>query len=141
MFYLNPLAGTDHFARLYGFRQRDEQGNPSAAAFLLRLDKGEDFLSGVWLEYFHANCKGAQIADALAALRAKRKVPESARLAVMSIGDVLRRCAETGTLVEVKTTGETDDPSHAGVFGYVHANADVAAVLARKVRHQIYTTN
>ena len=140
MFYLNPLAGTDYIARLYGFRQRDEQGKPSTAAFMLRLEQGEDFLSCVWLEYFHSNCRNVQIQGALKSLRSKRKVPVSARLAVMGISDVLRRCAEAGALAEVNTTGEIDDPSHAGVYGYVHANAEVAAVLARNVRHEIYPT-
>ena len=139
MFYLNPLAATDYIARLYGFRQRDERGYPSPAAFTLRLDEGEDFLSSTWMEYFHPNCKNDQVQDALAALRAKRTVGIEARLAVMNIGDVLQSCADADTLVEIKTTGEVDDPSHTGIYGYTHVNDEVAAILARRVKHQIHS--
>ena len=121
-------------------RQQDEYGNLSAAAFTLRLDKGEDYLSNAWLEYFHASCRSVEIQGVLAALRAKRNVGSNAKIAVMNIGDVLRSCADAGALVEVKPTGEVDDPSHTGIYGYVHFNADIAAVLARDVNHQIYPT-
>ena len=138
MFFLNQLSGTDYIARLYKFRERDELGNPSTAAFLMKLEKGEYYLSNVWLEYFHCESRKIQIDGALAALRAKRDVRPSERLAVMAIGDVLHSCAEAGTLVEVKTTGEEHDPPHTGIYGYVDVNAEIAAVLAKDVRHEIY---
>ena len=139
---LNELAGSDHIARLYGKSKRNPDGTPSPAAFLLRLDEPEpeDFLSNVWLQYFHRMCRQQQIDDVFRALKRKRGVPSQSRLAVFNILDTLGRCADEGIFVEVKLTGEEDDPSHAGIYGYVEYNEEVAQILSEEVSHQIYSS-
>ena len=75
------------------------------------------------------------------ALGKKRTVAPNSRFAVFNILEALLRCAEEGgMLIEIMTTGELFDPSHTGIFGYPHANGEIAAILAELVTHQIYTS-
>ena len=136
---LNQLAGSDHIARNYGATKCNNDGTPSPAAFAMDLEK-DYFLSNVWLEFFHSANGQKQISGVLEALGKKRTVGPNSKLAVFSIQEALRRCAEVGVLVDIMTTGEPCDPSHAGIFGYVHENDDVAAILAEQVNHQIYSS-
>ena len=137
---LNQLAGSDHIARNYGATKSNDDGTPTAAAFEMDLEK-DYYLSNVWLEFFHCTNRQKQITGVLEALRRKRTVASKSKLAVFNIHEALLRCAEEGeVLLDIMTTGEPCDPSHAGIFGYPHANREVAAIFAELVTHQIYTS-
>ena len=144
---LNELAGSDSIVRYCKPRECDENGKPGPGAFLLRtMADGtlESYLSCNWLEYLFPVCQNCQVRKSLQVLNAKINVARSAKLAVLNIEEIIRRCAEAdnGTLVEIKRADEDqDDRSHAGIYGYTHANADVAAVLANEVSYWLYSTH
>ena len=139
---LNELAGSDNIARNYGKSKRNSDGTPSPAAFVLNLERPEpeDYLSNVWLQYFHQTCRRQQIDGVLDALGKKRPVAPKSRFAVFNILETLQRCADDGILVEVKPTGEEHDPSHTGIYGYVDYNDEVAHILSEQVNHEIYSS-
>ena len=143
---LNELAGSDSIVRYCRPKMCDEDGKPGPGAFLLRPTEDgtpEPYLSCNWLEYLFSGCQNCQVKKALQVLSTKLSVARTAKLAVLNIEDVIRRCAasDRGTLVEIKRVDEDDDHSHAGIFGYTNANADVAAILAKEVPQRIYPTS
>ena len=144
-----PLKDTDHIARYCGFKKLNPDGSPSPAAFLLTpkdfepkptLADPRPFLSTDWLEFFHKHDRGTQLKGVLSALRKKIEVGATSKLAVFNVGDAKTKCEAGGFSVEVKTTGENDDPSHTGIYGYEHANEEVAAIFALQVRHSLLPT-
>ena len=143
---LNGLAGSDNIVRYCKPKTCDENGKPGPGAFLLRPREDgtlEPYLSCNWLEYLFPRCQNCQVRKALQVLNAKLGVARTAKLAVLNIEEIIKRCAEAdhGTLVEVKRVDEDeDDRSHAGIYGYTNANADVAAILAKDVSQWIYPT-
>ena len=148
---VSQVDDTDHLARYCGFKKLNPDGSPSPAASLLltkdfephpNLEDPRPFLSTDWLEFFHKQDRGAQIKGVLKALGKKIKVGATSKLAVVNVRDVKVKCAAEGYQVEIKTTGEIDDPSHTGIYGYQHANnEEVAAILALQVDHRLFPTN
>ena len=65
-----------------------------------------------------------------------RPFPQS----VVVVLEAKAKCQAQGFYIEIKTTGESYDPSHTGIYGSEHANHDVAAILALQVNHTIYPT-
>ena len=82
-----------------------------------------------------------QIEGAIKSLERKKFTlgPNSeSKVAVFNVGDAKRRCEVEGYPVEIKTTGETYDPSHTGMYGFEHSYKDVAAILAVEVDLTLY---
>lgn len=144
------LNDPDHIARYCGYKKHNPDGSPSPAAFLLsdsdlkpdpKLADPRPFLSTNWLEFFHKHDRGVQIKGVIDSLRAKhRDIGPTADFAVFNVLDAKTKCASQGFQIEIKTTGEIGDPSHTGIYGYEHANGDVAAILALQVKHSIFPT-
>ena len=61
----------------------------------------------------------------------------SGRICVLNVGKAIRKCQQqSGVDIEVWLLGETDDPSHTGVYGYKDSQSDPdpSDVLARLVK-------
>ena len=131
----HQLSATDNVARYCGFEKLREDGLPSPAAFL--IEEGHDFLSTVWLEYFHDSDRVVQISGARDALAVKLRLGARAKIATLNVGEAVTVCKQQGNIdIEVRLTGESHDPSHAGIHGYNDPanNARTAAILARLAR-------
>lgn len=112
------LPDSDHVARYCSPQQVEEDGLPSARAFLPR--KGEASLSVFWLEYFAA----ANLNDAIGELRSTideqgtLTLKRNGRFAVINIG-LAKRAVRTAGGVElaVEHAPTTDAPAHAEISG------------------------
>ena len=144
------LDDTHHIARYFGFKKQNADGSPSPAAFLLsdkdfkpkpNIADPRPFLSTNWLEIFHKQDRAAQIKGVIDSLKAKNMgLGATANFAVFNVLDAKTKCEAEGFPIEIKTTGEIDDPSHTGIYGLEHVNQDVAAILALQVKHSLSPT-
>ena len=142
------LGDTDHISRFYDEKRQNPDGSPNPAAFVLRksdfrinpaLEDQRPFVSTNWLELFHSHDRTAQVKKAFRTLRKKLKILPTDHLAVLNVRDAKSECQAQGFSVDVKTTGESFDPSHTGIYGLEHANKDIATLLANNVPHTIYS--
>ena len=106
---------------------------PEEGAF--RLRPGEAYLSANWLEYFHAADRPAQLDGVRLALSSKGfRMSRAARFAVLNVGAAVDACRDlVGAPIRFIALGETQDPSHTGIYGYTVRDAAVAAALAGAV--------
>ncbi len=128
------LAYSHHVARYCRRRHLRSDGRPLRDAFLLRT--GEKYLSTNWLEHFHDSHRQAQITGVQQALADKGfHVRRNAVFAVLNVGVSIAACKNDLNLdIQIVTLGESHDPSHTGIFGYVAGDTNTAATLARQVR-------
>ena len=100
------------------------------------LRPGEEYLSTNWLEHFHDSDRQAQIAGVHRALTDKGfQVRRNAAFAVLNVGVATTACKNDLNIdILVVALGESRDPSHAGIYGYVAGDTNTAATLARQVR-------
>lgn len=99
---------------------------------------GHKFVSIVWLEYFHVSDRITQIEGVRLALSTKRNLGPQSKLAVFNVDDAIDQCACAGIEIEIRSTNEEHDPSHAGIYGEVEDHNDIAAILANRVTHAVY---
>ena len=105
-------------------------GRPTADAFLLR-DR-ESFLSTNWLEFFNQSDRKLQISGVRNALYRKNfRVNPNGTFAVLNVGLTVRQIS--GPDLYFMPLGDTNDPSHTGVFGYEAGDTDAAAAIAKLV--------
>ena len=122
-------------------RDMEEDGTPSADAFLLREQKNELYLSTNWLEYFDPSDRRVQISGVIQSLKRKgRTVKRSESFSVINVGAATIHCRRQCKLTIVfRSLNEINDPSHSGIYGYTKHNAKVALLLARLVsRSDVY---
>ena len=63
------------------------------------------------------------------------QVGRNAAFAVLNIGVATAACKNDLNIdIQVVALGESHDPSHVGIFGYVAGDTNTAAALARQVR-------
>ena len=136
---VEPIPDTDHVAR--HCQPGDMDGDkrfPIARAFHRKAD--EPSVSVNWLEYL----KGSHLEHCLQLFRPvlnkKRTVRRSHRLVVVRVAearDALRKAAESESRVagvEIRHDPETDDRSHAGIFGCEVEDDTVALILKELVQ-------
>lgn len=124
------LADSQHVARYCRPRDIGSDGIPIPTAF--RLRPGEEYLSTNWLEYFHDSERSTQINGVRRALSGKGfRVSRNAAFAVLNVGSTTAQCGNTLNIdIQFVALGESHDPSHTGIYGYVAQNAAVAELLA-----------
>ena len=129
------LPNQDYISRYCSPRTLLEDGQPSAASFMLRTD--EEFLSVNWLEYFDLSNRQTQITQVRRVLRLTPAA--TAKIAVLNIGGILNRISRnSGRVLAVLHEPEQNDPSHSGIHGYRHEDDLVADLIAEEVR-EIYS--
>ena len=145
---VTPLGDTDHISRYYDKKRQNPDGSPNPAAFMLRnsdyransaLEDQRPFVSTNWLELLHPQDKTIQIKKAFHILGKKLKILPTDHLAVFNVQDAKSVCKAQGFSIDIKTTGETFDPSHTGIYGVEQANSDIATLLANKVQLSIHS--
>ncbi len=126
------LASSDHVAR-YCRRRDIANGIVARTAFLLRPN--ERYLSTNRLEHFHDSDRQFQIAGVRQALTDKGfQVRPTAYFAALNVGVAVAVCKNALNLdIQILTLGESQDPSHTGIYGYSPEDTAAAAVLARSV--------
>ena len=63
------------------------------------------------------------------------QVRRRAAFAVLNVGVATAACKNDLNIdIQVVALGESHDPSHVGIFGYVAGDTNTAAALARQVR-------
>ena len=139
------LSSNHNVARYCGPKSlRGTDGLPSRDAFLLRTIHGnlEEYLSTNWLEHFHQSERPIQLAGVRQSLSRNLTLSRNGKLAVLNIGASTALCKSKAQVdIQFRTTGEPDDPSHTGIYGYNKPtrNAKVATVLADAVKaNEVY---
>ena len=90
-------------------------------------------MSTNWLEYFHPSGRQLQISRVRGTLEAKGfRVNRNGGFAVLNVGDATKVVGYVG--LSVLLLGQSNDPSHAGIFGIPEGDADIAVALAKSVR-------
>lgn len=98
---------------------------------------GEDYLSVNWLEFFGMPDRATAVGEMREVFGASFDLRVSGRFAVLNVGDAVRRVLEsTGYAVRAEHLPTDDNPSHAGIVGYSHDDAEVARTLAEMVRRE-----
>ena len=103
------------------------------------IEGDHEYLSTAWLEYFHSTDRDVQMRGVAEALDAKLTLRPSGRIGVLNVGDAIQACQQQSRInIEVWLLGESDDPSHTGIYGYtdVQVDPDPPAVLSRLVKSQ-----
>ncbi len=130
------LEDSHHVARYCRPRDIGNDGRPVPAAFYLR--SGEEYLSTNWLEVFHDSERSLQIAGVLQALSDKGfRVSRNSAFATLNVGTTIAQCRnDLNVDIQSVALGESHDPSHTGIYGYVAQNSEVAELLASLVSPQ-----
>ena len=90
-------------------------------------------MSTNWLEYFHPSGRQLQISRVRGTLEAKGfRVNRNGGFAVLNVGDATKVVGYVG--LSVLLLGQSNDPSHAGIFGIPKGDADIAVALGKSVR-------
>ena len=128
------LPDADHVAHHCKGSEIDE-GVVLSSAFELRhatdTRPEETELSVNWLEFFKKAERAAAVDEIRKIIQLELKA--SARFAVFNVGSVRKQINDNPDIpnkIDVLYMPEDDDPSHAGVVGYVVDDLDVAAELA-----------
>ena len=126
----DSLPDADHVSR-YCSPGRIDDGLPSAAAFELRPQ--DQYLSVNWLEYWGLSDLGV----ALDRVREEfdLRVNENGRFAVLNVSEVktaVDKVTQRRSSITHQPTANME--SHAGVFGFLANDFEVAAELAEIVR-------
>ena len=123
------LSSEDNVAR-YCAPRNVMDGIPVPEAFKLRFR--EVFLSTNWLEYFHPSDRQPQISGVLHALGSKGfSVNRNGGFAVLNVGATTQ--AVRAVPLSFVPLGQTNDPSHTGIFGIPEDDADIALAIAKSV--------
>lgn len=120
------ISDSDHVSR-YCSPSRVEEDEPLATAF--ELDDDDEYLSVNWLEYWNVSGKD----EAMNCIRGEfdREVRHNGRFAVLNVleaTDAVRETTGRRSLVTHQPTSTMD--SHAGIFGFLQDEREVAAKLA-----------
>jgi len=96
-------------------------GLPTSDAFKNRLN--ESYLSVNWLEYFGRTDIESAIEDVRGAFAGKRyRLSSNGRFAVLNVYEAKNAAAAAveplRLQIDIRHSPTTDDPSHAGIFGY-----------------------
>ena len=132
----HPLPADDHISRYCKPSAVDESGLPMANAFSLR--QGENHLSVNWLEYFGETKLNAAVERVREVFRSKDfQVKANGRFAVLNVGAVKTAAHQAvDRTLSIDHLPLSDDPSHAGIFGYASEDLAVAIELSALVTPQ-----
>lgn len=92
----------------------------------------ERYVSVDWLEYFDGTLRQRlnQVRDAVEARG--RTVGRQARFAAVLVRSVHEAAQKGSKEVDVRTTGDVEDPSHSGIFGLEPDDNVIAQEIARR---------
>lgn len=137
----DELGGSEHIARLCKPSSISPvSGRISAAAFLLRTEPQETYLSVNWLEYFNGASRIEQVNDIKNILAQKLRVPAKAKIAVLNVGEMCGHVqSETKGRHILKVVEEPEnvngvcDKSHCGIYDMRTDNMEIAELIKEKV--------
>jgi hypothetical protein len=128
------IPDSDHVAHYCGGSTIQEDGDISAAAFMLR--RNEEYLSVNWLECLAIADRSAQIRNLQGVYASKLQVGAAARITVLSVGSLRAKVQQESPdqrTLSVQHEPEENDPSHSGIFGFTQDDEIVAELLAQAV--------
>ena len=123
----NAIPDSDHVAHYLGWEKTNKDKGapvPAREGFLPRYQKGEDYVSANWLEYFRDD--RSDFADLVARVRVAMDAKPNLRLgrngylAILNAGRARRAIAQVlgPGVLRIEKRPEDDDKSHAGILGF-----------------------
>jgi hypothetical protein len=136
-----PLPDEHHITRYVGplkiYPSFEGKRRVESDSFLPRPDHPpgtgpEEFVSVDWLEHFQGSTR-QQFDQVRKAIQDRgRTVSRSGGFAVVNVLDIKTAGLNNGRTLWVKTTGETHDPSHSGIYGLTPEDDIIAQEIALK---------
>ena len=115
----------------------DEDGDITSAAFKLRHEKNEEYLSVMWLEYFTDPTFQNKLDKVRGDLQHRRSLKPRDRLATLNVGvtrDYVMSSMSDGRILTFKhMPGRHNDNSHSGVFNIEPNGDEVAELMVESV--------
>jgi hypothetical protein len=110
----------------------EESGMPTGAAFMIRRDRGETYLSVNWLEFFAVLNKDQQVHEVRTIFAAKMKggIGAQAKFCIARVRDIEQCFPSSADEIKVLHEPEPFDPSHAGIFGFDSNEGDMLLAVA-----------
>ena len=137
------MAGSipdDHYVVRYCKPSDFDEGALTAQAFKPRRERGEEYLSVNWLEYFHEPKQSHAVDRVRGALSGKLQLKTRGRLAVLNVRQIklsVRRikvgAPDRALHAVVEHQPLEDDPSHAGIGGWGAGNDMVVALALKQI--------
>ncbi len=127
------VPDSNHVAR-YCRASSVDSGEIQATAFMMR--ENEPYLSVNWLEELKRPDRKDEIRELQLLYSRKLRVCATARIAVLNVGAVrikVEHESVDGRLLSITHEPESDDPSHAGIYGIPHDDEFVAELIAQVV--------
>jgi hypothetical protein len=134
----NEVPDSDHISRYSGGSHVKSDGTLSGAAFRLRKERNEEYLSVNWLEFLEKENRLEEIKEIQKILAAKfRTVGSKAKIAVLNVGK-MRGDVQTNSdghrILRVLHQPETNDPSHSGIYDLRLDDDLVADLIAQSIK-------
>lgn len=115
----------------------DEDGDITSAAFKLRHERSEEYLSVMWLEYFSNDTIEKKLESARYDLRKRRSLSNRDRLAVLNVGvtrtHVMSNIGDRRNLEFKHKPGLRNNSSHSGIFNIEPNGDEVAELLVESI--------
>jgi hypothetical protein len=125
----------DHICRYCKATTLTEDGQITGTAFQLR--QTEESLSVNWLEFLELVNRDLEIQEIRNVLGAKLKLGTSARIAVLSVGNIISYVhaqSPDSRVLKISHEPEEKDPSHSGVYGYQYEDQLIADLIAETIQ-------
>jgi len=115
----------------------DEDGDITSAAFKLRHERSEEYLSVMWLEYFSDDSIQEKLERVRDDLRKRRSLRNRDRLAALNVGvtrtHVMSKMGDSRILEFKHRPGPRNDSSHSGIFNIEPSGDEVAEFLVESI--------
>lgn len=133
----DQLPDNDNVSRHCKGSLLNEDGEATSAAFKLRLDQNENYLSVNWLEYFGS----ADIENRIKELRkemasCERRVTSTHKLALINVGYAKKYISnetDDNRILDIKHKPNGKNQSHSGIYNMEPDSDSIAELLAETV--------
>lgn len=125
-----------HVLRHCPGRKVDENGQPTAAAFEPRVEKGERGLSVSWLEFFGTDGFYEQLDKVRGELSSRLKLAPSHRLGLLNVGGTQRYVqehSEDNRLLDFVHRPRNANDSHSEILGTIPEQKLISRLIANTV--------
>ena len=136
------IPDDDHVVRHCKATWFDDDGDLTSAAFKLRQDNGEEYLSVGWPEFFAGLTQDQQLANVRAELSSVRTVRPTHQLAVLQVGNTrnyVRANSPDHRNLLFKHKPIPNYNSHGGIFG-LEPGGDMIAELVLQIVKGVIST-
>ncbi|HLA28933.1 MAG TPA: hypothetical protein VJZ49_13690 [Syntrophales bacterium] len=131
----DQLPAQDHVARYCGYSTLAEDGSVLPAAFRLRKEAKESYLSVQWLECLQKSDRLSEVQEVRRILSGKNfRLGATAKIAVINVGTICCHVEVSSRFkIRVLHEPESDDISHSGIYDTIQDERMISELITEKV--------